>query len=104
MHREKPFEFAYGFKSHHTSINERFSELEGCLHSSRKNKIKTFTPFGTEFLPQSKNISFTDFPIMYPLKKKDIYDYDPRCIMSIGLMFDDIIMNIIRNKKLAHPT
>ena len=43
----------------------------------------------------------TDFPIMYPLEKKDICDYDPRCIMSSGLVFDYIIMNIIRNKKLA---
>ena len=38
---------------------------------------------------------------MYPLEKKDICDYDPRCIMSSGLVFDYIIMNIIRNKKLA---
>ena len=37
---------------------------------------------------------------MYPLKQKILCDYDPRCIMSSGLMFDDIIMNIIRNKKL----
>ena len=39
---------------------------------------------------------------MYPLKQKDICDYDLICIMSSGLMFDDIIMKIIRNKKLAH--
>ena len=30
---KKPFEFAYGFKSHCTSINENFSKLEGCLQS-----------------------------------------------------------------------
>ena len=38
---------------------------------------------------------------MYPLKQKDLYDYDPRCIISSGLIFDYIIMDIIRNKKLA---
>ena len=27
-------------------------------------------------------------------------DYDPRCFMFSGLMFNDIIMNIIRNKEL----
>ena len=35
------------------------------------------------------------------MKQKYLCDYYPRCIMSIGLMFDDIITNIIRNKKLA---
>ena len=27
VHMKKPFEFAYGFKSHCTSINERFSKF-----------------------------------------------------------------------------
>ena len=40
---------------------------------------------------------------MYPMKQKDICDYDPRCIMSSGLMFDDIIMGIIKNNKFPHP-
>ena len=51
---KKPFDFAYGFKSHCISINERFSKLEVCLHSIRKNKIKTFLPFGNELLSPSK--------------------------------------------------
>ena len=38
---------------------------------------------------------------MYPLKQGDICDYDPRCILSSDLMFDDIIVNIISNNKLA---
>ena len=41
---------------------------------------------------------------MYIFKHKDLCDYDPRCIMSSGLMFDDIIMKIINSKKLAHTT
>ena len=40
--------------------------------------------------------------IMYPMKQKDIFDYDTRCIMSSGLMFDDIVMDIIRNNELPH--
>ena len=64
--------------------------------------MKKFPPLGNEFLPPFKKITFTNEHIMYPLKQKDICDYDPRCIMSRGLMFDDIIMNIIRNNKLAH--
>ena len=39
---------------------------------------------------------------MYLLKQKDLCDYDPGYIMSSALMFDDTIMNIISNKKLAH--
>ena len=30
------------------------------------------------------------------MKNKDICDYDPRCIMSSGLMVDDIIMDNIK--------
>ena len=103
VHMKKPFEFVHGFKSHCTSINEHLSKLEGYPQSRLKNKINKFTPFGNEFFPPSKNISLTSCPIMYPLKKKDIFDYDPRFIISSGLMFDDIIINIIRSKKLAHP-
>ena len=100
---EKPFAFAYGFKAHCTSINERFSKLEGCLRSIRKIKIKKFPPFGNELLSPSKHISLTACLIMHPSKQKYICDYYHRCIISSGLLFDDIIMNIIRNKKLAHP-
>ena len=41
---------------------------------------------------------------MYPMKQKDLCDYDPRCIISSGLMFDDIIMYKIRNNEFPHPT
>ena len=97
---KKPFEFAYGFKSHCTFINKRFSKWEGCLQSRPNIKRTTFPPFGNEFLPPSKTISLTGFPIIYPFKYKDICNYDPRCLMSSGLMFNEIIMNILRNKKL----
>ena len=89
----------YGFKSQYTSINEQFYKLEGCLHSRRKNKLKTFPPFGNEVLPPSKNITLTDYHIIYPMKQNYLYDYG-----SSGLMFDYIIMYIIRNNKLSHPT
>ena len=93
---KKRHDFIYGFKSQCTYINERFSKLEGCLHSIRKNKSKTFPPLGNEFLPPSKNITLTNDRIICPMKQTDLCDYDPRSIMSSGLMFDDIIMGIIR--------
>ena len=56
------------FKSQCTSINERFSKLEGCLNS-RQNKSKTFPPLENEFLPLSKNITLKKHHIIYPMKK-----------------------------------
>ena len=97
---EKPFDFAYGFKSYCKSINERFSKLEGFLRSRPNINRNIFTPFGNQFLPPSKTFPLKGYPILYPLKQKDLCYYDPRCIMASGLMFDDIIINIIRNKKL----
>ena len=94
----------YGFKSQCICINERFSKLKGFIHSRQKNKLKKFPPLVNEFLPPSKNITLTNYNIMYPMKQKNICDYDPRCIMSSGLMFDDIIMDIIKNNEFPHPT
>ena len=52
-----------------------------------------------------KNIILKGNTIIYPLKQNDIFDYSPRFLISSGLMFDDIIMNIFRNKVLeCHVT
>ena len=91
----KKNDIMYGFKSQFTSINERLSKLEVCLNS-RRNKSKTFPPIENEFLPPSKNITLKKDHIMYPMKQKYLCDYDPRCIMSSGFMFDDIIMVTIK--------
>ena len=101
---KKHYYFLYGFKYHCTFINEQYYKLEGCIYSIRKNKMKTFPPFDNEFLPPSKNITLTDYYIMYPMKQRDICNYYPRCIISSGLLFDDIIIDIIKNNILAHPT
>ena len=101
---KEPHDFMYGFKSQFASINERLSKLEGFLHSRRNNKSKIFSPLGNELLPPSKNITLKNYHIMYTMKQKDLYDYDPRCIMSNGLMFYEIIMAIIRNNEFSHPT
>ena len=36
------------------------------------------------------------------MKNKDICDYDPRCIISSGLIFDYIIMVHIKRNVLSH--
>ena len=36
------------------------------------------------------------------MKNKDLCDYDPRCIISSGLMFDDIIMGTIKRNVLSY--
>ena len=41
-----------------------------------------------------------DNPILYPSKQKYISDYYPRCLISSGLMFDEIIISIIIKKAL----
>ena len=38
------------------------------------------------------------------MKNKDLCDYDPRCIMSCGLIFDYIIMGTIKRNVLSHHT
>ena len=96
----KPFSIAYGFKSHCTSIHERFSKLEDFLQFWKMNQRNIFPPFGNEFFTPSRNIILKGCPILYPLKQKFICDYNSRCIISSFLIFNDIIMNILRNKKI----
>ena len=38
------------------------------------------------------------------MKNRDICDYDPRCIMSSGLMVDDIIMDHIKRTQSSHKS
>ena len=51
-----------------------------------------------------KNIALKKDHILYPMKQKGLCDYDTRCIMFRGLMFDDIIMGTIKRNKFPHPT
>ena len=83
-------------------MNERFSKLQGCLQSRRVKKKMMFPPFGNEILSPSINIILKFHPIIYLLKQKEIVDYNPKCFMSSGLMFDDIFINIISNKALKY--
>ena len=39
-------------------------------------------------------------PVLYPFRQKYVCEYNPLGIMSSGFMFDEIIVNIIRNKAL----
>ena len=61
-----------------------------------------FPQFGDNFITLIKNYYSEGHPIIYLLKQKDKWDYNPICMMSSGLMFDDIIMNMIRNKVLEY--
>ena len=49
-----------------------------------------------------KNIKYNGKNIIYPLKKVDIWDYNPICLMSSGFMFDEIIINLFSNKAVKN--
>ena len=70
------------------------------VFSLEKTKQKN-SPFGNEFLSPSKNIILKTRPIIYPLKYKDICDYNNVCLMPSGLMLDYIIIHMISNEALG---
>ena len=100
MDIKKPLGVGYGFKSNCVSINESLFKLKGCCQYRRQNQKWIFPPFGNDFFPSLKNIILKRHPILYPLKTEYICEYNPRYLMSSGLVFDYIIMNILRNKAL----
>ena len=87
------------FKFNCPSINERINELEVYLQS-RKTKSNTFLPLQKDFLPPSKTITVKKNNTIFPMKNKDFCDHDPRCIMSCGLVFDDIIMDYMKKNSI----
>ena len=76
--------------------------MKGCHKSRSTNQKLTFLPFGNDFLPSSKNIILKGHPIIYLVKYNDICGYNTRCIMSSGLIFYDIIIDILSNKALEY--
>ena len=69
------------------------------VFSLEKNKKIIYPPFGMHSYLHRK-IILKGNPIIYALKKKYICGYNPRCFVSSGLLFDNIIVNMIRNKEL----
>ena len=50
--------------------------------------------FDNEFLALSKKLKLGPRDFIFPIKQEDICDYNPYYFMSIGLVLDDIIMNL----------
>ena len=46
------------------------------------------------FLASSNQMKLCTRDYIFPIKQYDICDYNPLCFMSIGLMLDNIIMNL----------
>ena len=65
----------------------------GLLRKRGKNK-HTCPIFDNDFLASSNQMKLKSTDYIFPIKQDDICDYNPLCFMSIGMMLDDIIMNI----------
>ena len=63
------------------------------LSKTGKNK-PTFPIFDNYLLAYSNQIKLKSTDFIFPIKQDDIFDYNPLCFMSSGMMPDDIIMNI----------
>ena len=82
------------FKTNCSSIEQRFKKLgDGLLKQIGKNKHK-FPIFDNDFLSSSNQIKLKTTDCIFSIKQDDICDYNPLFLMSIGMMLDDIIMNI----------
>ena len=68
-------------------------KLGDCLKMGGKNN-HTCPMFDNEFLESSKQIKLCTRDYIFPIKQKDICNYNYLCLMSSGLMLDDIIMNL----------
>ena len=82
------------FETNCSSIRQRFMKLgDGLLKKGGKNK-HTCPIFDNDFLASSNQIKLCTTDYNFTVKQDDIYDYNPLCFMSSGIMIDDMIMNI----------
>ena len=75
------------------------------LRKRGKNKY-TCPIFDNDFLASSNKMKLKSTDYIFPIKQDDICDSNPLCFMSIGMMLDDIIMNIFtqstKESMMAH--
>ena len=75
----------------------------GLLRKRGKNK-HTCPIFDNDFLSYSNQMKLCTTDYIFTIKQDDIYDYNPLCFMSIGMMLDNIIMNIFTQSKTNSMT
>ena len=95
---KKPLSVGYVFKQFHFfPINESFSNFKVYVNLEDQIINLYFPPFSYYFAFIKKcHIEWSIY--FYPLNQLGICYYKPRYLTSIGLMFDEIVMNIFRKK------
>ena len=85
---------SYMFETNFSSIEHQYKKLGDAFNKKRGKNKYTCSMFNKEWLASSKQLKLCSRDIIFPIKQEDICDYNPQCFMSIGLMLDDIIMNL----------
>ena len=82
------------FETNCSSIKQRFMKLEYGLQRKRGKNKHTCPMFDNDFLASSDQMKLCTTDYIFPIKQDNIFDYNPLCFVSSGMMLDDIIVNI----------
>ena len=82
------------FKTKCTSIKHQYKKLGACFNKQKGMKNVTLPTFDIIFLSSSKQLKIEPEDFIFPIKHKDICNYNRWYLMSGGLLLDDIIMNL----------
>ena len=85
---------SYMFQKNCSSIKKLYMKLGYCFQRERGENNHTCHMFDNNFLESSKKMKLCTRDYIFPTKHYIIRDYNPLCFMSIGLMLDDLIMNL----------
>ena len=83
----------YIFQKNCSSIKQRYMKLGDGFRKKVKNK-HTCHMFDNIFLGPSKQMKLCPRDYIFPIKQDNIFDYNPLCFISSGLILDYIIMNL----------
>ena len=63
--------------------------------TNQKGQRCMFPVFDNELSSSLNSIKIIDKDVVFPIKYDDMCYYNPQCSMSVGLILDDIIMNLL---------
>ena len=82
------------FETNCSSVEHQYKKLGDSFNKKRGKNKYTCPIFDNKLLASSKQLKLCSIDIILPIKQEDVFNYNPRCFMSSGLMLDDIIINL----------
>ena len=91
------------FETNCSSIEHQYNTLGDGFNKKMGKNEYTCPIFDDKLLASSKKLKMYPRDSIFPIKQEEICDYNNRCFMYSGFMFDDMIMNLFSDITKKQP-